>query len=68
MSDMQTGLTDEETRVAGFLIDAWVEFGKLVSQHPDENRDFTDAIHRCQSILALRIVRRLYPKGWPTHE
>lgn len=59
------GLTEEEGVVMDALCDAANAFGKLPSQHPDEARDFCDAIHRAQDLLAVRIARRLYPKGWP---
>ena len=43
-------------------------FLKLPRQHPDEARDAADAIHRLQDLMAVRIVRRCYPKYWPTHQ
>lgn len=48
------------------LIAAFNKFSMLNRQHPDEMRDFVDGIHKCQDILAVRIVRRVYPEGWPT--
>lgn len=60
------GLTDQEGRAMDALITAFNEFKKLDSQHPSELSDFTDGIHRCQDLLAVRIARRLYPEGWPT--
>lgn len=59
------GLTDEEGVVADALVEAANAFGCLERQHPDELRDFVDGIHRCQDALALRIVRRAFPIGWP---
>lgn len=59
------GLTDGEGVVMDALIKAVNAFGSLGRQHPDELRDFVDGIHRCQDTLALRIVRRHYPKAWP---
>lgn len=47
------------------ILEAYEVFCKLERQHPDEGRDFTDAVQKMQSILALRIVRREYPIGWP---
>jgi hypothetical protein len=66
MTFRDDGLTDEEGIVADALITAVNAFGKLDRQHPDELRDFIDGIHRCQDTLALRIVRRTFPRGWPT--
>ncbi len=65
MSDRVDGLTPEEGEVMDALIKAWNEFAGLERQHPDELRDFTDGIHRCQDLLAVRIARREYPIGWP---
>lgn len=59
------GLTDAEGIVADALVDAANAFGALPKQHPDEGRDFCDAVHRLQDLLAMRIARRVYPKGWP---
>jgi hypothetical protein len=42
-------------------------YGALEQQHPDEHAEFVDAIHRAQDLLAVRIARRTYPKGWPTY-
>jgi hypothetical protein len=42
-------------------------FYKLDQQHPDELREFVDAVHAMQDVLALRAVRRSYPEGWPTY-
>lgn len=60
------GLTGEEGIVSDALVTAVEAFARLDRQHPDELRDFVDGIHRCQGQLALRIVRRDYPDGWPT--
>lgn len=59
------GLTDEEGEVMDNLLAAFNKFCALDRQHPDELRDFVDGIHKCQDLLAVRIVRRVYPEGWP---
>jgi hypothetical protein len=59
------GLTAGEGEVMDALVAAWNRFSELTHQHPDELRDFADGIHRCQDLLAVRIARREYPKGWP---
>lgn len=61
------GLTDAEGVVMDALCAAVNAFGRLGRQHPDEMRDFVDGIHRCQDQLAVRIARRAFPVGWPTH-
>lgn len=45
--------------------DAWL---RMERQHPDEIRDFVDPLHRLQDLLAVRVVRNIFPKGWPTHK
>lgn len=67
MVDNKTGLTDSEQKVMDALVLAFNEFAKIERQHPDEMRDFTDAIHRAQDLLAVRIARREFPDGWPTY-
>lgn len=59
------GLTEQEGVVMDALCDAANAFGRLDRQHPDEERDFCDGIHRCQYALAVRIARRAFPVGWP---
>lgn len=58
------GLTKSEQSVMNSMMDAYNKFLQLERQHPDEMRDFVDGIHRCQDVLALRVVRRAYPDGW----
>ena len=48
---------EQEEKVLKMLADSWNEFIKLESQHPDEQRDFCDGIHKCQSIIAMRFAR-----------
>ena len=59
------GLTPNEQTVMDKILDTYNAFCKLDRQHPDEGREFTDSIHKLQSIMALRIARRVYPEGWP---
>lgn len=65
MSLRDDGLTKEEGEVMDSLISAAQGFARLPVQHPDEARDFCDAIHRGQDMLAVRVARREYPAGWP---
>lgn len=58
-------MTKSELKILDSLVDAWNEFGKLESQHPDEVRDFADGIHKCQGILGMRIARKHEPKIFP---
>lgn len=63
-----TGLTELEQRCMDGLMIAYASWLKLERQHPDEMRGFVDAIHRIQDLLAVRVIRRHYPNGWPTHK
>lgn len=50
------------------LCEAVDAFEVLPKQHPDEERDFFDAIHRLQDLMATRAMRRLYPDYWLSYE
>ena len=58
------GLTDEEGEVMDHLCWAVDAFEELEMQHPDERNEFYAAVHRIQDLMAVRIARRHYPKGW----
>ena len=62
------GLTDLEGEVMDSLVNAWNKFIKLEKQHPCENDDFADGIHKCQHQLCIRILRRDYPEGYPNYK
>lgn len=66
--DEATGLTDGEFAVMACLGSAWNEFLKLERQHPNEQAEFLASIHQLQGIMATRVLRRVFPAGWPTHE
>lgn len=65
--DGKTGLTSLEQECYIYLQQSFNAYRKLKVQHPDEIRDFVDAIHSLQGLLAIRIARRTYPNGWITH-
>lgn len=60
-----TGLTDEEQRVYDSLVETWNAYSFLPVQHSAEQQEFSQAINRCQELIAIRIARRTYPDGWP---
>ncbi len=62
------GFTLEEQNAMNSIMRCYDAFLALPQEHPDKLRDIVDAIHRIQEKLALRVVRRLYPKGWPTYK
>ena len=63
--DHEYGLTKDELDCLKHLGKCHEAFLKLPREHPDELRELTGAIHVVQELLALRIVRRHYPLGWP---
>ena len=67
-SENALGLTKKEQLVMDKLMECYKAFIELDEEHPDEMRDFADGVHRIQDVLAVRIVRRVYPKGWPTYK
>lgn len=50
------------------LVDAWNGFIKLEKQHPSENTDFMNGIHKLESILGMRILRRERPDIFPSYK
>ena len=59
------GLTIYEGIIMDHLVEAWNGFSNLERQHPSDLGDFADGIHKCQHQLAMRILRRDYPEGYP---
>lgn len=62
----ETGFTKDEQIISNLLVDVRNAFVKLEVQHPSDRSEFDQAIHVLQGILAIRILRRDYPKGWAT--
>jgi hypothetical protein len=58
---MNKPFTKEEKEVMDLLIQAHNKFIKIYQTHPSDIKDWVDGIHRCQSILKCRVVRRDYP-------
>jgi len=60
------GLTKLEQNAMDKLLECYGLYLQLKPQHPSEINDFVYAVHLIQGLLCKRIVRRLYPEGWPT--
>lgn len=58
------GLTPHEERVLELLAEAWNLFRRQPQHGTADVAEFTAAIHRAQSIVAVRVARRLDPKVW----
>ena len=59
-----SGLSREEEEVMDLLVAAYNKFISLEYSNSTDLKEFAEAIHLQQGILALRIVRRVYPKYW----
>lgn len=59
-----SGLLPKEQAVMDHLVEATNEFARLPRTHPSDMEEFIDGMHRCQQLLAMRIVRRLYAGVW----
>jgi hypothetical protein len=53
-----SGLTAVERRALDALAVAWNEFVCLPVEHPDDQLEFRQAIHRAQNIVLSRPTRR----------
>lgn len=58
-------ITSKEKKILNYLTKAYNLFIQIIRQHPDEARDFTDGIHKCQYIIGMRIARRAEPRVFP---
>jgi len=47
------------------LAKAWNIFLKLDRQHPTELQDFADGLHKCQSVIGMRVARDFRPDLFP---
>lgn len=56
---------EQEEKVLKMLAECWNEFLKLEVQHPAEQREFCDAIHRCQDLIGVRVARKYRPDLFP---
>ena len=54
-------LTSKEKELLEQLGECFNKFCKLEKQHPDDARDFADAIHDCQRIIIGRSAVREHP-------
>lgn len=58
MAAVNQPITDKETAIMSALSEAWNMFAEMDAAHPDNIEDFRRGIHQCQSVIAVRIVRR----------
>lgn len=58
-------LTDDEERIVHLLAEAWDAFSHLPKLHPDNAREFCNAIHACQEKIMMRPMLREFNKRYP---
>lgn len=58
----------QENHVMSHLAYAYNDFASLEQTHPSDIQDFIFHIHALQRIMGQRILRRDYPKVFPTHK
>jgi|WetSurMetagenome_2_1015567.scaffolds.fasta_scaffold1202145_2 hypothetical protein len=54
-------MDEQERKILDLLAEAWNEYCKLSIGHPDDARDFVNAIHNAQRIIMSREPVRLHP-------
>jgi hypothetical protein len=62
------GFTKQEAAAHAALMDFMREYMKLEKEHPTEEKDLERIVHHAQELLALRVLRRVYPQGWATYK
>jgi hypothetical protein len=62
------GLTRDEAQVSDSLVAAFEAYADLPVQHEDEPGEFRYHVHMLQGLLAMRIARREYPRGWSSSD
>jgi hypothetical protein len=58
--------TKAEGEIMSLIVEAHNKFSALERTHPMEITEWVDAIHRLQDLLGSRVLRRDYPKTFPT--
>jgi len=61
-------LTPEEEELLKKLGEAFSLYCSLDKRSEADNKEFTDAIHRAQQLVALRVARRVNPEVWAQPE
>jgi len=58
------GLSLQEQEILAHLAKAWDGFVNLDNRSDDDNREYRDAIHAAQKMIALRVARRIDAHIW----
>jgi hypothetical protein len=59
-------LSEAEKEVLRLLAEAWNVFISLEGKVDFDNTEFAYAIHKAQSLVAMRVARRVNPEVWRT--
>lgn len=57
-------LTNQEQQILKKLVEAWSLYSELENRSDADNKEFLDAVHRAQQLIALRVARRVNPEVW----
>jgi len=57
-------LTVQEQEILKKLVEAFSLFTNLENRSDADNKEFVDAVHRAQQLIALRVARRINPEVW----
>lgn len=57
----------EEAKIIDLLSKAHNEYVKLNPTHPDDIKDWKDALHKLQDIVGRRLLRKAYPKTYVSY-
>lgn len=57
-------LTDQEQEILKKLVETYDLFTNLENRSDADNKEFVDAVHRAQQLIALRVARRVNPEVW----
>ena len=59
-------MNEDEREIMNLLVEAHNKFTEMESTHPNKISEWVDSIHRLQDLLGMRILRRDYPRDFPT--
>ena len=57
-------LTEQEQEILKKLAETYSLFINLDNRSDADNKEFVDAVHRAQQLIALRVARRVNPEVW----
>ena len=60
--------TKEEKELMDLIVKAHNKFMSLPITHTSERQEWVKAIHDLQNVIGFRILRRDYPKEFPTYK